>query len=187
VIKSIGNILLVLLLIGAGIYGVFLFLQETNLAAPALFKPLTGGVRLLMKMDGFRIAQSEGGRVSWRMHAQSAELLENKEARLQDVAIDFTNPENKEATLTGDLGTMDTVTGNGSLRRNTRDVRIVTSDGYVLTSRSLLWKAGDRTVWTADPFKLLGSEIYLEGTGIVANLDKGSLVVKNNVKGVLQE
>ena len=185
-IKIASKILAFLLVLGAGIYGVFLFLQETNITAPSLFKPVPG-IRLLMKMDGFSIAQSEQGRISWRMKARSAELFESKEARLQDLTIDFSTPDDREATLTGDFGTMDTVTGNGSIRSGSRDVRIVTSDGYVLTSRSLLWKAGDRTVWTADPFKLLGSEIYLEGTGITANLDKGSIVVKNNVKGVLQE
>ena len=82
---------------------------------------------------------------------------------------------------------MDTVTGNASVRRDSREVRVVTSDGYLLTTDSLTWKAGDRLVLTPDPFKLLGSEIYLEGRGLTANLDMRMIVVNNNVKAVLQE
>jgi len=34
---------------------------------------------------------------------------------------------------------------------------------------------------------LLGSEIYLEGVGMTANVDMRTIVVKNNVKSILQE
>jgi hypothetical protein len=87
----------------------------------------------------------------------------------------------------GDVGTMDTSNGHASLRRVTRDVRIVTNDGYLLTTNSLFWEAGERVVRTADPFKLLGSEIYLEGVGISANVDMRTIMVRSNVKAVLQE
>ncbi len=140
-----------------------------------------------MSMDGFRFTQSENGRVSWRMNARSADLYENKEAQLKDIKIVFTSPENKEATILGETGTMDTSNGNSSLRRVTREVRVITSDGYLLTTDSLFWKAGERVVLTADPFRLLGSEIYLEGVGMSANVDMRTIMVKNNVKAVLQE
>jgi hypothetical protein len=42
-------------------------------------------------------------------------------------------------------------------------------------------------VRTADPFKLLGREIYLEGRGISAKVDDNRIEVDNNVKAVLQE
>jgi hypothetical protein len=153
---------------------------------PALFHPAPGP-RLIMSMDGFRFTQSENGRVSWRMNARSADIYDNKEAQLQDIKVVFKNTENKESTILGETGTMDTVSGNASIRRVTREVRVITSDGYLLTSVSLFWKAGDRVVWTADPFMLLGSEIYLEGTGISANVDMRTIMVKNDVKAVLQE
>lgn len=140
-----------------------------------------------MSMDGFRITQSENGRVSWRMNAKSADLYENKDAKLRDIKIVFKGEDNREATMFGDAGTMDTSSGHASLRRVTRDVRILTSDGYLLTTNALSWKAGDRVVWTADPFKLLGSEIYLEGVGLSANVDMRTIMVKNKVKAVLQE
>jgi hypothetical protein len=121
------------------------------------------------------------------MDAGKADLYENKEAQLQDIKIVFKSPENKEAEILGDAGTMDTTSGNASIRRAAREVRVITSDGYLLTTDSLFWKAGERVVWTADPFKLLGSEIYLEGTGMSANVDLRTILVKNNVKAVLQE
>ncbi len=175
-----------LLIVAAFVFSGYLLLRGRVITMPSLFRPAPGA-RLLMSMDGFRFTQSENGRVSWRMNAGSADLYENKEAQLHDVKIVFTSPENKEATMFGDTGTMDTSSGNASLRRVTRDVRIVTNDGYLLTTNSLSWKAGERVVRTADPFKLLGSEIYLEGVGISANVDMRTIKVRNNVKAVLQE
>jgi LPS export ABC transporter protein LptC len=164
----------------------YLLLRGKEITMPSLSRP-SPGTRLLMGMDGFRITRSENGQVSWRMNATSADLYENKEARLHDIKVVFKGPDNREATMFGDAGTMDTSSGHASLRRVTRDVRIITNDGYLLTTNSLLWEAGERVVRTADPFKLLGSEIYLEGVGISANVDMRTIMVRSNVKAVLQE
>ncbi len=184
---SIKAITLVLLL-SAFVYGGYLLLRGADITVPTLFNPAPPGARLLMSMDRFRFSRSENGRVSWLMNAGSADLYENKEARLQEIEILFKNPDNnKEAALRGENGTMDTTSGNVSIRRGEREVRIVTSDGYLLTTDSLFWKANERIVWTADAFKLLGSEIYLEGVGLSADVDMRTIVVKDNVKAVLQE
>ncbi len=180
------KVLLIFFVLIAVLYGGYLLLHETDMTVPSLFLP-TRGTRLLMSMEGFRFAQSENGRISWRMHARNADLFENKEAQLKDIEITFIAPDNKEAALLGETGTLDTDTGDASVRRGAREVRIVTSDGYLLTTNSLFWKAGERLVRTPDPFKLLGSEIYLEGKGLTANLDMRTLVVSKNVKAVLQE
>jgi LPS export ABC transporter protein LptC len=168
------------------LYGSYLLLRGADVTIPSLFRP-PSGPRLIMSMEGFRFAESDKGRVSWRMHAGNADLYENKEAQLKGLDITFISPDNKEAVLSGDTGRMDTVTGNASIRRGTREVRVVTSDGYVLSTDSLFWRAGERLIRTADPFKLLGSEIYLEGKGFSANIDLRTLMVDGNVKAVLQE
>jgi LPS export ABC transporter protein LptC len=170
----------------AVVYGSYLWLRGADMTMPTLFRPAPGA-RLLMSMEGFRFAQLENGRISWRMHAVNADLYENKEARLKNVEITFIAPDKRQGALLGDAGTMDTVTGNASVYRVSRDVRVVTADGYLLTANSLFWKAGERLVRTPDPFKLLGSEIYLEGKGLSSNLDLRTIVVNSNVKAVLQE
>jgi LPS export ABC transporter protein LptC len=180
------KVIAAVLVIVAIAFGSYLLMRGTDITMPSLFHPVPGA-RLVMSMDGFRFTQSENGRVSWRMDARNADLYENKEAQLQDIKIVFKSPENKESTILGETGTMDTTSGNASIRRVTREVRVITSDGYLLTTDSLYWKSGERVVWTADPFKLLGSEIYLEGTGISANVDMRTIMVKNDVKAVLQE
>lgn len=167
-------------------YASHFLLRRADITVPSFFRP-SSGARLIMSMDGFRLTRSENGMVSWRMKARTADLYENKKAKLKDIDILYTGPENRKATILGEAGTMDMSNGNSSLRRVTREVRVVTSDGYLLTSDSLFWKAGERVVWTDDPFKLLGKEIYLEGVGISANVDLRTIMVKNNVKAVLQE
>jgi LPS export ABC transporter protein LptC len=176
----------IFLVLFAVLYGGYVWLRGADMTMPSLFKP-SPGARLLMSMEGFRFTQSENGRISWRMHARIADLYENKEAQLKDLEINFIAPDRREGTLFGDSGTMDTATGNASVRGVSRDVRVVTTDGYLLTTTSLFWKAGERLVRTPDPFKLLGSEIYLEGKGLSANLDMRTIAVNGNVKAVLQE
>ena len=179
--------LVTFLIAGASITGLYFFLRESKvIPVPVLLQP-SPGARQLMSMDVFRFVRSENGSITWRMDARKADLYENKEARMEDIEIDFTNPDERDAKLYGDAGSMDTVTGNASIHRVTHDVKIVTSDEYLLTTASLFWKAGERIVRTADPFKLIGTEIYLEGVGLTANVDLGTIVVKDNVKAVLQE
>lgn len=175
------------LILGAAIYGGYLLFRGRDIAVPPLFQP-AAGVRLLLSMDGFQFSQSTSGKTAWRMVARNASLYGNKEAQLKEIEITFNSPDgSRQAKLFGETGTMDTVTGNASVRRGSKEVRLVTSDGYLLKTDSLFWKAGDRLVWTPEPFKLLGSEIYLEGVGLSAYADMRSLVVKNHVKAVLQE
>jgi LPS export ABC transporter protein LptC len=176
----------VFLVLFAIFYGGYRWLRGTDMTMPSLFRPAPGA-RLLMSMEGFRFAQSDNGRISWRMYARKADLYESKEARLKDLEITFFAPDKREGTLIGETGTMDTATGNASVSRVSREVRVVTSDGYLLTTNALFWKAGKRLVRTPDPFKLLGSEIYLEGKGLSADIDMRTIVVDSNVKAVLQE
>jgi LPS export ABC transporter protein LptC len=182
------KVLTAFLVLTAFVYGGYYFFRGSTLTVPPLF-PSESGERLLISMNGFHFIHSENGAVAWRMNAGSADLYENKEAHLQDIDITFisSTKEKREATLLGENGTLNTENGNGTIRRGAREVRIATSDGYLLTTNSLSWKAGERLIWTSDPFKLLGKELYLEGTGISADVDMRTVLVKNNVKAVLQE
>jgi LPS export ABC transporter protein LptC len=182
--NKIVTVMSVLLLIAVA-YGAYHLLRGREIILPSLFQP--SGARLLFSMDGFRSTQSENGKISWSMKSQRADLYENKEAKLTDVEVIFKNPGKGDAVLIGERGIMNTSSGNATIHGDSREVRIVTSDGYLLTTDSLSWKAGERVVRTVDPFKLLGREIYLEGRGVSAKVDNNTIVVDNNVKAVLQE
>jgi LPS export ABC transporter protein LptC len=183
--RFIGGLAVVLIL-GAITYGSYLMLQESDVNVPPLFKPAPGA-RLLIQMEGFRFSRSEDGRVAWRLDAGSADLYETQEAQLREVEIVFSSPDGKRAALIGDHARMDIRSGDASIRRGGREVRIVTSDGYLMTTDSLIWKAGARVVRTADPFRVLGREIYVEGKGLSADVDMRKLVIDSHVKAVLQE
>jgi len=183
--KTVKRVLVLLILAGSA-YGGYLTVRGADIRMPSLFHPVIGP-RLFMSMDGVTFTQSESGRVTWKMDATSTDLYENKEARLKDVKIVFNNPGKGEVTLLGETAIMDTTSGNASVRRGAKDVRVVTSDGYLLTTNSLIWRARERVIRTADPFKLLGKEIYLEGRGFSADVDMRKLKVEERVKAVLQE
>lgn len=162
------------------------FMGSTNIPSAIIFRPPAQS-RLLISMDGFRFAQFENGAVAWRMTANQADLYENKEAQLRMIEVDFRGSGLRRLALIGDRGTLNTVTGDAAISRGASDVRILTSDGYLLTTASLLWSASESLVRTSEPFKLLGSAIYLEGKGFSANTDLQQIAVKKNVKAVLQE
>ncbi len=168
------------------IFAVFYMLGSTDISMPSLF-PHESGPRLLMSIDGFRLRQSENGRVSWQIEASSAELYENKEARLRDLSIHLNSEGGGDVRLISETGAIDTYTGNASLRGESGEVRVITSEGYLLTTNSLHWLAGEKIIRTHEPFKLLGNNIYLEGRGVSANVDIRKFVVEKNVKAVLQE
>ena len=73
VIGKFFKILVAILIFSALLYSGYVLLHGADITMPTLFKPVPG-VRLLMSMEGFRFAQSENGRVSWRMNARSANL-----------------------------------------------------------------------------------------------------------------
>lgn len=174
------------LLLLLSVYGLYHILRGTEIQVSGLFRPESGPA-LLMKMEGFRSARSENGRVAWRMSADSAELFLSREARLKNIELIFAPSGKGKAVLIGESATMDTESGDAVVKRGAREVRILTSDGYLLTTDSLMWKAHEREVRTSEPFKLLGREIYLEGRGITANLENHTVTVEENVKAVLQE
>jgi LPS export ABC transporter protein LptC len=178
--------LVVLALIAGLLFGSYRVLRDADFSVPAILRP-SQAKRVLISMEGFRMVQSEGGRTAWSLTARIADLFERRDAQLRDVEIVVSNPEGRKAALIGENGTMDTETGNASVRRGAREVRIVTSDGYLVTTDSLFWRAADRIVRTKDPFKVLGQEIYIEGTGMSADVDMRKVTVESDVKAVLQE
>jgi LPS export ABC transporter protein LptC len=169
-------------------FGAFILVQERERVAPALFHPVRSE-HVLMSMKGFRIARSERGAVSWIMNARDADLLDNKKSRLNEVDIHyFAGSSGAEATLTSDAGQVDTMSGDATFFRGSHDVKVVSSDGYLLTTaHALLWNADSRKIETTGQFTLLGKELYLEGVGMTADVDLRFLTVRNNVKAVLQE
>jgi len=186
VIKGTLKALAALLILGAVFYGAFRLMNNVELAIPSVLKP-SSGKRLLMSMEGFKFVQVEENKVMWRLHARNADLYESKEAQLKDLEIAFIGQDGRQVSLLGEKGTLDTVSGDASIRRGAREVRIVTEDGYLLTTDSLVWHAGERVLLAPGLFKLLGSELYLEGRRFSANTDMRKIEVQGNVKAVLQE
>jgi len=185
VFRLIGT-LAVLFTLAAVLYVSYRLLREADVAIPSLYRPAPGS-RLLISMDGFRFLRSEDGRVSWRMTARKADLYETREAQLKDVEIIFNSPDGKRVALVGEVARMDTRSGDASISHGAREVRIITSDGYLMTTSSLAWNAGERLVRTDDAFRVLGKDVYVEGKGFSADVDMRNMAVESNVKAVLQE
>jgi len=163
-----------------------LFYRKAELSLQNFLRPYSQ-TKVLMSMQGFRFVQFGQDDIPWRMEARHADLYESKEARMRDVEIVFSGAESRVITLLGEEGTLNTATGDAVIHRGQRDVRVVTSDGYLLTTSSLTWSSRERNVRTSDPFKLLGNTIYLEGRGFSGNTDLHMLKVNDHVKAVLHE
>jgi len=184
--KSTLSLLVLLVIVLLAMQVSNILVRKVDISITSLFRPASAS-RLLMSMDGFLYEQLTRDAVPWQMQARHADLYENREALLQTVEIVLDTENKQRVTLTGDEGTLNTANGNASIKRLEHDVRLVTSDGYLLTTPSLRWVSAEHVIKTNDPFKLLGSNIYLEGKGLTASTGLHAMTVNEHVKAILQE
>ena len=74
------------IVLAAFLYGSYLFLRDVDIKMPALFRPAPGK-RLFISMDGFRLTQTEDGRVSWRMNASADRSVRGVKRQVKGVEI----------------------------------------------------------------------------------------------------
>lgn len=162
------------------------FFRKVEISMPSFFRPALES-RLLMSMEGFRFDQLAEHSTPCIVQARRADLYESREARMHDIDILLNTDGKQNVSLIGDEGTLNMANGNALVRKGEREVRVVTSDGYLLTTSSIRWESAERIVKTNDTFKLLGNDIYLEGKGFSADTALHAMSVNGDVKAVLQE
>ena len=138
-----------------------------------------------LALDHLHYTETQDGKKRWTLSSDRAEYLRGSHlVRLTPVQLTF-----YEAGSFGDL----TLTADhGELREDTRqvDVRgnvsVTATGGERLTTESLRYNEERRELTTTAAFHYQAPQIELTGVGLMISLEEDTLVVKENVRMLLQ-
>ena len=140
-----------------------------------------------MTMDNFHFTQAGKGKIDWEVKAVRAKLFkkENK-AVLEDVEAVFTTSQGIRLELKGDEGLFNTESHDIYIRKKNNDIKIVSSNGYTMTTDSLSWNNKKRVVATDDAVSIEGKDIKVRGKGLRINAVTQELEVMSDVEAVIK-
>lgn len=134
-------------------------------------------------IEGFRLTETILGRRSWVLMSDQADTYEkSQEVDLRGLKIEFYQAaaDSINATLTADLGAVNTATRDMSARHN---VRVTTRDSLVLITDHLTWNNDTKKLFTESAIRLEKGDDWLTGEGLEASSDLKEIQIKKNVKG----
>jgi len=122
-------------------------------------------------LGGFRLTETDSGRLKWILKADSADTFDDnlQQTLVANPHVDFYNSEREiYSVLTAEKGVV-----QGSTRDMTAQgrVRIVTTAGDTLTTETLEWHNVQARVRTADTFRLARPDVVLTGRGFESDQD----------------
>lgn len=134
-------------------------------------------------IEGFRLTETILGRRSWVLMSDQADTYEkSQEVDLRKLKIDFyqAGTDSVNATLTADLGVVNTATRDMEAHNN---VRVTTRDSLVMTTAHLAWNNDTKRLFTESAVRLEKGDDWLTGEGLEASSDLREIQLKKNVKG----
>ena len=133
-----------------------------------------------LALEDLHYTQSEDGQRRWTLDADKAEYQgDSSLATLDVVKLLFYD--------TGQFGDLTLQANRGQLAQETSqvdvwgNVRVTTERGDQLFTERLHYDDKVRQLSTADPFRLLSSQLELTGIGLQLDIDQGRMLVKENV------
>ncbi|MEW6409126.1 MAG: LPS export ABC transporter periplasmic protein LptC [Nitrospirota bacterium] len=172
---------IILLLLTAG---VFFLSRKKETTIPVI--PSKGEADIVMEDFSIPETESKGGGLKWELKAKKAEVYkpENKTI-LYDLEARFTMEDGKKMTLIADAGVFNTATKDMIVQKKEKDVKVISENGYVLTTTTLRWVEAERRIMTDEPVLLTGSKLRVEGKGLLFNVDNQIAEVLRDVKTTL--
>jgi LPS export ABC transporter protein LptC len=136
-----------------------------------------------LKLDRLRYTETREGVKEWELEAASAQYFkEDSSVVFEKVRAAFYGKNEQVYSLEGEKGRLDTQTKE---IRAFDGVKLETSDGYRLQTRSLQYQADKRELRTGDPVELRGPQGKITGTGLVVQLDQQRIRILRQVNVVL--
>jgi LPS export ABC transporter protein LptC len=138
-----------------------------------------------LKLDRVHYTETHEGVKEWELEANSAQYFKEESTILFDkVKATFFGKEGQAYILVGKKGTFNTQTKVIELFD---DLKLESSDGYQMRTRSLKYEAGKREFRTADAVEIKGPQIRVEGIGLIVDLDRQRLQVLDQVTTTLSQ
>lgn len=153
-------------------------------SAPRAAKPQVRLDQAEVVIDGFKFAKNDGMGENWELTARTAKMKKDTgKANLTDLEAVYNAKDGVVLKLTADNGTYDSKSKRMEAAGKDRDNVVVTSNnGYRMTSPTLAWDGVKHELSTKDNVTLSGSNIKIEGKGMVARSDLQEVRITDGVK-----
>lgn len=136
-----------------------------------------------LKIEGVHLTRSIAGRTEWELRAKSADIFkEEGVTRLEAPEVVFFGKGDRRFELTGRKGEVFNGTNDVTV---SGEVKIINSDGYILTTDSLRYDSGKNVISTDSKVFMKGKLINMEGEGLAADIERNRVILKKGVKAVL--
>lgn len=150
---------------------------------PAASGPVENQAELTLR--GISVNETSDGSTKWNLVAATAQYYKDRaQARLSDVKLTTWSPDKKigELVLTAPVAiyhneTRDIYLSGGVLARNNK--------GMEFRSQSIRFAGSKALLTTADPVRFSDSELTLEGTGMMYDVERAALKVHKNVTATI--
>jgi len=141
--------------------------------------------RVQVKIEKIRYSGTKAGKVEWELEADSARRSKDEDlTTLENVKVTFYAKDGTSYVLTAREGRFREEAGEIIA---SGDVVIVSSgDGYTIRTESLTYLVNDRKITTEERVKMTSAGIDLEGTGLVALVDRESFRLLKKVRAVFR-
>lgn len=180
---NVRRVLATAILVAVFLLGLALWRHVQQMPVSDILETLPQDIDLAL--DHLHYTETQDGKKRWTLSSDRAEYLRSSHlVRLTPVQLVFYDAGSfGDLTLTADYGELQEDTRQVDVRGN---VVVTTGGGEQLTTESLRYDEQRRALTTAAPIHYLAAQMELTGVGLLIDLEKEVLVVKENVKMLLQ-
>lgn len=137
---------------------------------------------------GFHLVETQNGQKEWQIKADKATSLKLQEpvVRLEKADVTFYGENEVTFKVLGEKGDVDVNSKDIWISGN---VRMASSNGYRIRTEKVLYKSQERKLFAPGFVKLIGPDqaagesLFLDGTGLLADLKTSTIDVQSKVKG----
>lgn len=180
--RTVTSILLVGIALLLGLLTtVFVIYRDISENPTQLVEALPDGADI--SIDDIRHTAVKDGRKEWELEAASARYSDSAQtARFEDVRVVFFMENDREVTVTGRQGRLDTVTNDIQL---SGDVVVQDAD-YELTTERLRYDQEDRTIHVPVPVRVEGKAFTVQAEAMTVDLETETARFAGAVEGVFR-
>ena len=177
--RSLLGMVILTCLVGIGILAWYTVTPPTEKPLPTQEPASTAD----LKLDRLRYTETREGVKEWELEASSAQYFKEDGTIVFDkVKATFFGKNRETYFLEGEKGRLNTQT---KAIEAFDGVKLKSSNGYQMSTRSLRYQADKRELSTADPIEMSGPDGTITGIGLVVNLEQQRMKVLNQVTTIL--
>jgi LPS export ABC transporter protein LptC len=138
-----------------------------------------------LQLNRMKYTETREGIKEWELEAGSVRYFQDeKMVFLEGVKATFFGKNQETYVLIGERGKFNTQTKAIEVFDG---VKIDSSDGYQMQTRSLRYQAEKRELRTSDPVEMSGPQLRIQGTGLVVELDHQRMKILKQVTTTFYE